>query len=131
MAIDNNNTVWVGHPYRGVYKLDLNDTAHIQVKLYTEKNGLPSYLKNHVFKIKNHIVVATEKGVYEYNAQADSFELSAYFKPFFGEMNIRYLREDGTGNIWFIEDNSLGVVDLSGHQPEPLFLTERQAGCRL
>ena len=124
MAIDNNNTVWVAHPYRGVYKLDLNDTAHIQVKLYTQKNGLPSYLKNHLFKLKNHIVVATEKGVYEYNAQADSFELSAYFKPFFGEMNIRYLREDGAGNIWFIEDNSLGVVDLSGPQPETIYFPE-------
>ena len=124
MAIDNNNTVWVGHPYRGVYKLDLNDTAHIQVKLYTGKNGLPSYLKNHLFKIKNHIVVATEKGVYEYNAQADSFEISAYFKPFFGEMNIRYLREDGAGNIWFIEDNSVGVVDLSGPQPETIYFPE-------
>src|SRR6202012_1173209 len=29
MAIDNNNMVWVGHPYRGVYKLDMNDTAHV------------------------------------------------------------------------------------------------------
>ena len=124
MAIDNNNTVWVGHPYRGVYKLDLNDTAHIQVKLYTGKNGLPSYLKNHLFKIKNHIVVATEKGVYEYNPQTDSFAPSAYFKPYFGEMNIRYLREDGAGNIWFIEDNNLGVVDLSGPQPETIYFPE-------
>ena len=23
VAIDNNNTIWVGHPYRGVYKIDL------------------------------------------------------------------------------------------------------------
>jgi DNA-binding CsgD family transcriptional regulator len=69
-------------------------------------------------------VVATEKGVYEYNAQADSFELSAYFKPYFGEMNIRYLREDAAGNIWFIEDNSLGVIDLSGPQPETIYFPE-------
>ncbi len=124
MAMDNNNMAWIAHPYRGVYKLDLNDTAHIKFKLYTGKNGLPSYLKNHLFKIKNHIVVATEKGVYEYNAQADSFELSAYFKPFFGEKNIRYLREDGAGNIWFIEDNSLGIVDLSGPQPETIYFPE-------
>jgi hypothetical protein len=124
MAIDNNNTVWVAHPYRGVYKLDLNDTAHIRVKLYTENNGLPSYLKNHLFKIKNHIVVATEKGVYEYNPQTASFAPSAWFKPYFGEMNIRYLREDGAGNIWFMEDNNLGVVDLSGPQPETIYFPE-------
>jgi DNA-binding CsgD family transcriptional regulator len=124
MAIDNNNTVWVAHPYRGVYKIDLNDSAHPRVKLYTEKNGLPSYLKNHLFKVKNHIVIATEKGVYEYDPQRDLFELSAYFKSFFGERNIRALKEDGSGNIWFIEDNSLGVIDLTGPQPEIIYFPE-------
>ncbi|WP_188934755.1 ligand-binding sensor domain-containing protein [Puia dinghuensis] len=124
MAIDNNNTVWVAHPYRGVYKIDLNDLAHPKVKLYTEKNGLPSYLKNHLFKVKNHIVIATEKGVYEYNAGRDGFGLSPYFKDFFGERNIRALKEDAAGNIWFIEDNSLGVIDLSGSQPETIYFPE-------
>jgi ligand-binding sensor domain-containing protein/DNA-binding CsgD family transcriptional regulator len=124
MAIDNNNTVWVAHSYRGVYKIDMTDTAHPRVKLYTEKNGLPSYLKNHLFKVKNHIVVTTEKGVYEYNAQTDSFGLSAYFKGFFGERNIRSLKEDAAGNIWFIEDNSLGVVELSGPRPEIIYFPE-------
>jgi DNA-binding CsgD family transcriptional regulator len=124
MALDNNNMLWVAHPYRGVYKIDLNDTAHPQVKLYTEKNGLPSYLKNHLFKVKNHIVIATEKGVYEYDPRGDSFVLSSYFKGFFGARNIRFLKEDGAGNIWFIEDNSLGVIDLSGVQPEIIYFPE-------
>ena len=124
MALDNNNTLWVAHPYRGVYKIDLNDTAHPQVKLYTEKNGLPSYLKNHLFKVKNHIVIATERGVYEYDPRSDSFVLSAYFNRFFGGRNIRFLKEDGAGNIWFIEDNSLGVIDLSGVQPEIIYFPE-------
>lgn len=124
MALDNNNTLWIAHPYRGVYKIDLNDTAHPQVKLYTEKNGLPSYLKNHLFKVKNHIVIATEKGVYEYDPRSDSFVLSAYFKGFFGERNIRFLKEDGVGNIWFVEDNSLGVIDLTGSQPDIIYFPE-------
>jgi DNA-binding CsgD family transcriptional regulator len=124
MAVDNNNTVWVAHPYRGVYKVDLNDTAHPKQKLYTEKDGLPSYLKNHLFKIKNHIVVTTEKGVYEYDPATDRFTLSAYFSTFFGERNIRYLREDAVGNIWFIEDKSLGVIDLTGPRPETIYFAE-------
>jgi DNA-binding CsgD family transcriptional regulator len=124
IAIDNNNTVWVAHPYRGVYKIDLNDVAHPRVALYTEKNGLPSYLKNHLFKVKNRIVIATEKGVYEYNPQRDAFELSPYFKAFFGERNIRALKEDASGNIWFIEDNGLGVIDQSGNQPEIIYFPE-------
>ena len=124
MAIDNNNTVWVAHPYRGVYRVDMSDTAHPKVRLYTEKEGLPSYLRNHLFKVKNHIVVTTEKGVYEYNVKTDGFEPSPYFSPFFGKRNIRHLKEDAAGNIWFIEDNSLGVVDLSGSEPETIFFPE-------
>lgn len=124
MALDNNNTLWVAHPYRGVYKIDLNDTAHPQIKLYTEKNGLPSYLKNHLFKVKNRIVIATEKGVYEYDPKSDSFVLSAYFRGLFGERNIRSLKEDGAGNIWFVEDNSLGVIDLTGAQPDIIYFPE-------
>jgi DNA-binding CsgD family transcriptional regulator len=124
MAIDNNNTVWVAHPYRGVYRVDLNDRLHPKVKLYTEKNGLPSYLKNHLFKIRNRIVIATEKGVYEYNPRQDVFELSSYFKGFFGERNIRALKEDAAGNIWFIEENGLGVIDFSGTKPETIFFPE-------
>jgi len=124
MALDNNNTLWVAHPYRGVYRIDLNDTTHPQIKLYTEKNGLPSYLKNHLFKVKNHIVIATEKGVYEYDPHSDSFVLSPYFKEFFGERNIRFLKEDGVGNIWFVEDNSLGVIDLTGAKPDVIYFPE-------
>jgi DNA-binding CsgD family transcriptional regulator len=41
-----------------------------------------------------------------------------------GERNIRYLREDGAGNIWFIEDKNLGVVDMSGSQPEVIDFPE-------
>jgi len=124
MAIDNNNTLWVAHPYDGVYKVDINDLAHPRVILYTEKEGLPSSLKNHLFKVKNHIVVTTEKGIYEYDAKKNVFGVSAYFHDLFGERNIRLLKEDEAGNIWFIEENSLGVVDLSGPKPGTIYFPE-------
>jgi ligand-binding sensor domain-containing protein/DNA-binding CsgD family transcriptional regulator len=124
MAIDNNNTIWVAHPYQGVYKVDVNDPAHPRIKLYTAANGLPSYLKNHLFKVKSRIVVTTEKGVYEYDPQSDAFGPSSWFKDIFGERNIRFLKEDAAGNIWFIEENSLGVVDLSGPKPETIYFPE-------
>ncbi|HZE85694.1 MAG TPA: triple tyrosine motif-containing protein, partial [Puia sp.] len=124
MALDNNNTIWVAHPYRGIYRIDMNDPAHPNVKLFTDKNGLPSYLKNHLFKIKSHIVVTTAKGIYEYDPASDKFVPSALFKTFFGERNIRHLKEDAAGNIWFVEDNNLGVVDLSGKNPETIYFPE-------
>jgi ligand-binding sensor domain-containing protein/DNA-binding CsgD family transcriptional regulator len=124
MAIDNNNTVWVAHPYRGVYRIDMNDTAHPKIRYYNDRNGLPSNLRNHLFRIKNHIVVTTEKGVYEYDPKLDGFELSPYFRGLFGERNIRHMKEDGAGNIWFIEDDGLGVMDFSGPRPETIYFPE-------
>jgi len=123
VAVDNNNTVWVSHPYRGVYKLPLSGVGD-SAKLYTDKNGLPSSLKNHVYKVKNRIVIATEKGVYEYNSATDTFQESPYFKEIFGDRSIRYLKEDPNGNIWFIQEKDIGVADFSTLRPTLIYLPE-------
>ncbi len=124
IAFENADTVWVADPYYGVYKIDVTHLDAPRIKLYTDKNGLPSKLKNHLYKIKNHVVITTEKGIYEYNHKTDRFEPSAFFKTIFDERNIRYLNEDPGGNIWFIEDKNLGVVDLQGKTPETIYFPE-------
>ncbi len=124
VAMDNNNTIWVAHPYRGVYKIDFHPTQPTATKLYTEKDGLPSSVKNQLFKVLNRIVVATEKGIYEYNPENDRFEPSAYWSGFFGKRNIRYLKEDSSGNIWFVENKNLGVIDFSWKLPKIIYFPE-------
>lgn len=124
LAIDNNNMIWASHPYRGVYKIQLTAAKNSTVKLYTAANGLPSTLKNHVYKIKNRVVIATEKGIYEYNSRLDKFEPSAYFKEIFGEQSVRYLKEDPNSNVWFIHEKNIGVVDFSTLKPTIIYLPE-------
>lgn len=124
VAIDKDDNIWVSHPYHGVYKLIKNINGTYITSYYTEKKGLPSLLNNHVYKIKNEVVVATERGIYNYNAQADHFELSTYYNKYFGNQSIRYLKEDQAGNIWFIHEKSLGVLDFSGKDPVIIYLPE-------
>lgn len=124
VAVDNDQVIWVSHPYRGVFKVNLSDSSKPDIKLYTQKNGLPSSFNNHLFKIKDRIVVATEKGIYEYHAANNTFELSVVFKATFGQKNIRHLKEDASGNIWFIENKNLGVVDYSGTRPSVIYFPE-------
>ena len=121
LAIDSNNNIWVSHPYRGVYKINLKDSS---TKLYTANEGLPSTLNNHVYKIKNKVLIATEKGIYEYNNSKDKFEMSAYYKNIYGDQSVRYLKEDAAGNIWFVQEKSIGVIDLSGKQPSINYIPE-------
>ncbi|HZE85615.1 MAG TPA: triple tyrosine motif-containing protein, partial [Puia sp.] len=124
LAVDDDNTIWVSHPYRGVYKLKIPEAGDSTVKLYSEKNGLPSSLNNHLYKVRNRIVIATDKGVYEYNERTDSFEESGYFKEIFGRRSVRYLKEDPNGNIWFIQEKAIGVVDFSMLKPSIIYLPE-------
>ena len=124
VEIDSSRVIWISNPYRGVYKIETSQDSLAHITLYTEKNGLPSAIKNQLFKIHNQIVVATEKGIYQYDAIHDRFKSSPYFFPFFGSRNIRYLKEDPSGNIWFVEDKNLGVVDLSSSAPEIIYFPE-------
>jgi DNA-binding CsgD family transcriptional regulator len=121
LEIDSDNSIWTSHPYRGVYKLSLGNP---KVKIYTQANGLPSKLNNFVFKIRNRVVVATGKGIYEYDKKADRFQASAEFKPIFGQMGLRYLKEDNSGNIWFVQEKNVGVVDLSSPRHTIIYFPE-------
>jgi len=122
IARDNNNVIWASHPYRGVYKMQLSgDRKKIVIySQYTDKNGLPSVLNDHVYFIRNKILAATEKGVYEYDAAKNKFIASAFYKPMLGDATIQYLTEDKSGNVWFISNQRVGVIDFSkraGHTP--------------
>ncbi len=111
LTIDNNNNIWASHPYRGVYKISLlPDNKSFTAELFTEKNGLPSTLRNYVFKIKSRIVFATEKGLYEYDTAAKKIIPSALLYNLFGAISIQYLNEDTDGNIWFCTDKKIGVA---------------------
>ena len=124
VVLDRFDNIWVSHPYHGVYKISEVTPGKFTTKLYTAANGLPATLNNHVYKVKNELVVATEKGVYVYNISKDHFEPSAFYERLLGKQSLRYLKEDTEGNIWFVHEKSLGILDMTSkdttviHMPE-------------
>jgi len=115
LAVDNSGAIWASHPYRGVYKIILNtENKSFASHLYTDKDGLPSTFRNHVYKIGNHVVVATEKGIYEFDEKKQLFVPSPFLFNAFGGLRIQYLNEDAEGNIWFCNGKKIGVLI---HQP--------------
>jgi len=114
LAIDNSGSIWSSHPYRGVYRFELSPGGKsYRTTLYTDTDGLPVSLGNYVYRIKSRVVFATEKGVYEFDDNKKRFIKSPFLGNVFGDMEIRYLNEDGDGNIWFCSGNKLGVVNFS------------------
>jgi len=124
VVVENEQTIWVAHPYKGIYCITIKPDKTTAIKLYNQDKGLVSANNNYVFKVKNRIVAATEKGLYEYNEQKDIFEPSSYFENILNEKNIRYLKEDPSGNIWFVRQKELGVVDLSSSKPRIIYFPE-------
>lgn len=118
IALDNHNVIWVSHPYRGIYKIRLSPDRKqiVGYSQYADKEGLPSIQNNHVYFIKNKIIAATEKGIYEYNANQNKFVASPFYKSILGDAAIEYLTEDTGGNTWFISNQQVGVIDFSKRQ---------------
>lgn len=114
-AIDNQGNVWASHPYRGIFKMRLSADrkAIIHYVKYTKNNGLPSTQNNHVYFINNKILAATDKGIYEYDAVADKFIVSAFFAPIFKNTAVEYFTKESNGNLWFVNGKRVGVIDFS------------------
>jgi len=125
VAVNEGASIWVSHPFHGLYKINKDTSGQNAVpKLYTNQNGLPSILNNHVYNLKEEIVVATEKGVYGYDEQLDQFVPHPYYQKLLGSQSLRYLKEDKEGHIWFVHEKQLGVVDMSAKTPKIIYIPE-------
>ena len=116
-AYDGRGAVWAAHPYRGVFRNPLSGPgtamgiSPMAFKHYGVAEGLPSLRNNYIVAWKDKILAATEQGVYEYDVAADRFVVSGVFRPIFGDTSVEYLRPDGEGNLWFVSDQRVGVID--------------------
>lgn len=113
----NSNTIWASHPYHGVFRIEMNAGGKTIKKttVFTDKNGLPSMLYNYVFYVKNRIVIAASDGIYEYDKSKNRFLPSVILNPALKGLSVQYLKEDKEGNVWFVTNKNVGVVDF--HKP--------------
>ena len=124
ITTDTEGNIWVSHPYHGVYKIEKTKQANYKIKTYGKKDGLPANVNNHVFKINDEILIATEKGIYKYRSIKDKFDVAEQYHQLIGDKSIRYLKEDDYGNIWFIQEKALGVIDKSATKTQVLYFPE-------
>ncbi len=113
IEVDNKQRVWVSHPYRGVYLFD-SLSPRVKPLLMGVAEGLPSNMNNYVYKVNGRILFATQEGIYDYNDEEKKFQPAKYYQDLFSNVRVRYLKEDAMGNLWYIANKTLGVVDFSG-----------------
>ncbi len=111
---EKSGNIWVSHPYRGVYKVQLKtETDSIIVRYYTSKNGLPSDLLNYVYSINNKALFATKQGIYQYLEDKDRFAPYPILNDYLGKTNwVKSLSQGQSENIWFVTDQGVGCLDI-------------------
>ncbi len=111
---ENNGSVWVSHPYRGIYKIKLKDDLNsVDVSFYTSANGLPSDLSNYVFSVNGKALFTTEQGVYQYVEEEDKFAPYPILNDYLGDQEwVKSLKEDSNDNIWFVTNKSVGYLNV-------------------
>jgi DNA-binding CsgD family transcriptional regulator len=116
------NKVWFSHPYKGIFSVTPGSPpVHRQ---YGPKEGVTSVNNNYLFKIKNELVLTTDSGVLVYHPQQDRFLPSAFYNKHLPPFPIRYMKEDRQGNVWFVFEKKVAVLDLSGRQPQVIDFPE-------
>lgn len=122
-VVIDNNSIWVAHPYKGIYRVQHIETTPT-IKFYTAKEGVQSINGNYIFKIQNRVILTSENGIFEYDNQSDEFKPANDLNKYFKGKKIRYLKEDNSGNIWFVFDKTLGVIDNSLKENKAIYFPE-------
>lgn len=113
VAKDKFGDIWVSHPYRGVYRLTLNEESNAfkELKNYGTAHGLPSNMANYITRLKDEIYVNAETGIYLYDKTGDKFVLETELSTIMGEnANIRRMFQEANNSIWFVNEKDCGML---------------------
>ncbi len=112
LARDEYGNIWMAHPYRGIYRIQVHpENGDLNAEFFGAKQGLPSDLGNHLFKLGESIVFTGEKGTFDFNETQRRFTPNDKFNHIFGEnTRVKYLRQDDQGNIWYVTEAETGVL---------------------
>ncbi|RZL50019.1 MAG: transcriptional regulator [Pedobacter sp.] len=113
---DNKGDIWVGHAYKGLYKLtlsaDLKTAKNIQ--FYNEENGLPSSFNVNMFNIQNKIVFSSEAGFLLFDDISNRFsKYDALNKKLGSFATSNKIINAGLKKYWFINHGKMSLVNLT------------------
>lgn len=124
IAIDAEQQIWVSHPYHGTFRIRKLPNGQTETKIFARKEGLPGTLNNHIFSVRQEILAATDQGVYRYQPKSQRFEAAQDYQNWLGHISIRHLKEDLQGNVWFVHEKQVGMLDFSGGEPKKINFPE-------
>lgn len=114
---DTSGQLWISHPYRGVYKINLtSDVSKVEADKMNLNDGLFDNPNSYVFLINKRPYVCSENGVYRYNYNKDYFEKDTILENQIDPVDrVKLLYEDKQNNIWYHTLDDIGVLEIKDH----------------
>lgn len=113
LIIDKSNNIWIGHGYKGIYRLTLS-TDYRKVykqKHYGKDQGLPENFGLNLLSFDEQLVVSCKYGFFYYNQEKDYFlPFDPLNKTFEKETVHAFYSDPGSKNTWFFSDKRMGIL---------------------
>ncbi len=108
------SSLWISHGYKGVFRVHFNnDYSEISsVEHFGKAQGLPSDFTIQVCQIKDRAVFTTPEGLFTFNENSKKFFYNDSLNRLFDVKQLRALKEDSGGNVWYFTDSQPGVFRL-------------------
>jgi len=115
IEFDADGTLWITHGYKGIYRVTFNSgyTTVQKVDFFNNKNSMLPEHVNSVNRFDDKIFFLSSRGVLRYSSESNNFFKAPLFQPFFGEQNVKLLKRDSKGNIWYFVNEIAGVLRRS------------------
>jgi ligand-binding sensor domain-containing protein/DNA-binding CsgD family transcriptional regulator len=113
---DSKGNIWVSHPYKGVFKVILNDNQLVvkSKKEYGKDCGLPSTYGVNIFNLDQKIVFSSDLGFYTYDEIVDKFIPYQILNEKLGSFKSsnKIIKADSK-RYWFIDHGKVALVNFT------------------
>ncbi|MCR9251430.1 MAG: hypothetical protein NXI20_13460 [bacterium] len=117
MVIGPDGYLWVGHGYKGIFKIQLSEDFNkiLKVDLYDETKGLPDRNWNNLFLLRDKLLFGTQFGIYKYDVSQDRIVPDEHYQNLLGNNQlIRRLVETPNGDLFFVKgldnEDEIGII---------------------
>jgi serine phosphatase RsbU (regulator of sigma subunit) len=103
IAEEPDRTLWLGTLLNGVIRVSFEGKDTV-AQVFGLKNNLPSIKSNYVYRYRNELLFGTQKGLYRFNKNTNTFYRDSLFPESFhnGSKAISVFLPDSTGKVWTV-----------------------------
>jgi DNA-binding CsgD family transcriptional regulator len=118
MMVDNEGSLWISHPYRGVFRLQLgSELEATEIKRFSAGSGFECDLGNYVFSVDQTPVLTNECGVFRYDILNESFvPFDMLGTKIDSSDQVRRIFETEEG-FWIITEEETCLVEMVDEDP--------------